>query len=82
MSIAVPIKKDTHIVIKKAHLDALLEREKVALADLIEKINAKYGGDRAYVVVNQDEIYYSRVMQVILDGEAKKESDKRSLETG
>lgn len=75
MSVIVEINHSTHLVIKKAHLDALNEREREALTNLIDKIHAKYGNDRTYTVCNIDEFYYPEVMQVILNGEAKKLMD-------
>lgn len=80
MSVIVEIKKNTHIVIKKEFLDALNERERAAFANLCDKIYAKYGNDRSYAVVNQDEKYYPAVMKVILDGESERIKYERSLE--
>lgn len=79
MSVVVEIDHSTHLVIKKAHLDALNERERDALANLIGKIHEKYGNDRTYTVCNLDEPYYPEVMKIILDGEAKKIMDQKSI---
>lgn len=78
MSVIVEIKKNTHIVIKKDFLDALNERERAAFANLCDKIFAKYGNDRSYHVLNEDEPYYSVAMQAILNGEAQKLKDGKS----
>lgn len=77
MSVIVEIDHSTHLVIKKAHLDALNERERVAFSNLTDKIHAKYGNDRTYTVCNIDEFYYPDVMKIILDGEARKLMDKK-----
>ena len=78
MSVVVEIKKNTHIVIKKDFLDALNEREREAFANLCDKIYAKYGNNRVYNVINEDEPYYALAMQIILDGEARKLLDQKS----
>lgn len=78
MSVVVEIDHSTHLVIKKAHLDALNERELAAFTNLIDKVHAKYGNDRTYTVCNVDEPYYHNVMRIILDGEAQKLKDGKS----
>ena len=72
MSVAVEIKKNTHIVIKKDFIDALDETEREVLCNLVDKIFEKYGNHRSYAVCNSDEFYYPDVMKKILDGEAEK----------
>lgn len=72
MSIAIEIKRNTHLVIKKDFLEALNEREREAFGNLCDKISAKYGNDRTYAICNADEPYYPDVMKKILDGEVEK----------
>lgn len=67
-------KKDQYIVIKRSDLlNDLTTAEKEIMNILLRKAVAN--NNRSYYVVNTDEPYAHRVLEVILDGEESKEED-------
>jgi len=71
------LKLNTHIVIKREDLDKYLNPAQVgALMDMLSRINEKReeSGKKVndYYVVNTDEPYAQKVLDLILEGEAKK----------
>jgi len=73
----VEIKRDTHIVIKNEDVEKYLSpRQKRKLKRILNTINTGRVIDgkkiNHYAVCNEDEPYYKKVMNIILEGETTK----------
>jgi hypothetical protein len=72
------VKENTHFVIKKDDTMQYLNRlQKVALRDVLDTISKSRKKDNKknneYLIINKDEPYANKVLEVIINGEIEKE---------